>query len=340
MSKENNAARLAMIKADKEFKDGNFNDSATLYAEAAINYKAARNNANYQIALTNQGAALIEAGTFEECIEVLKAAVDAGLNSPELKTNLASAYYNLGRQQSGPLSLDEAITNFTEAKKYQVTAETCYQLGNALLLNGEFPKAQKEFTDLLDKNLPEDQFSLELKLNSYCQLISSQEKQGNPVDKNTLLDAQKVLKNILNWQASDEHKAEAHFISVRLTSEHLKAGEYNEALALLNEEEAAIPGIMEDSLKELEQFALHKNNDGDKKEALHMLWFIAENFNTPPNEDIAERSKAEATAIVDSLGTAIVDSLGKVRSVEPTELITKILGVGGCHHDDIDAYFA
>jgi tetratricopeptide (TPR) repeat protein len=306
MSKENNAARLAMIKADKEFKNDNFNASADLYAEAATNYKAAGNNPNYQIALLNQGA----------------------------------AYYHLGLQQIDSRNLNEAIISFAAAKTNNDTAATRYQLGNALLLNGDFAEAQKEFSDLLDKNFPEDQFSLELQLNSYCQLISSQEKQRNSVDKKTLLDAQEVLKTIPNWQASDDRKAEAHFIFVRLTAKYLNDKQYEEASKLLKEVEVISPEVTQDSLKELEQFALHKNNDGDKKEALHMLWFIAENFNTPPNENIAERSKAEATAIVDSLGTAIADSLGKVRNVEPTELITKILGVGGCHHDDIDDYFA
>jgi hypothetical protein len=329
ISKELNLAKLAMSNAGKALGAKNFDQAATLYGEAAGHYlNAGGNETNNHIARLNQGSALVSGDREVEALAILDKLQTDGYGVDELTDNLYAAHYNLGLKQR-TTDLTEAIKNFTAAKTYKETVEVCYRLGDALLQNGEFAEAEIEFTNLLGKLAPAE-FPASLKLNTYCQLISSQAKQGKVLDYDILVDAKNTF-DAIDLADQNASKADADFIVLRLAEKYFIDGEVAKAAAVLDSLEAAIPGTLVTNLKSLEGLALHANGNGDHKGAVHFLLGITEayaNSAEAPVSEIAEHARSQADTIV-------------TQDARPgsEDLSDHILG-NTYTHAEIDTYFA
>jgi hypothetical protein len=333
ISKELNLAKLAMSNAGKALGAKNFDQAATLYGEAAGHYlNAGGNETNNHIARLNQGSALVSGDREVEALAILDKLQTDGFAVGELTDNFYAAHYNLGLKQiaAAPADLTAVIQSFTSAKTYKETVEVCYRLGDALLQNRDFAAAEIEFKNLLDKGLAPAEFSASLKLNTCCQLISSQAQQGKVLDYNILVDAKNTF-DAIDPADQNAYKADADFIVLRLANKYFIDGEVVKAVAVLNSLEALIPGTLETNLKSLEGLALHINENGDHKGAVHFLLGITEAYaNSPeaPVSEIAEHARSQADTIV-------------TQDARPgsENLSDHILG-NTYTHAEIDTYFA
>jgi hypothetical protein len=314
ISKELNLAKLAMMNAGKELADKNFDKAATLYGEAANHYlKAGGNEKNNHIARLNQGSALVSGDREVEALAILKPLETDGFAGGELTNNLYAAHYNLGLKQiaAAPVDLTEAIQSFTAAKTYKETVDVCYRLGDALLKHGEFAEAEIEFTNLLGKGLAPAAFPASLKLNTSCQLISSQAQQGKALDDDTLLDAKNTF-DAIDPADQNASKADADFIVLRLAEKYFIGGEVAKAVAVLDSLEAAIPGTLETNLTALKELGLYKHTAGNSKEAVKFLLGLTKayaNSAEAPVSEIAEHAKSQADDIVINVSNPDADTV-------------------------------
>lgn len=334
--KELNSAKQAMGEAKTAEKTGDFGKAAALYNKAANHYGAGGRQDNKHIALLNQGSALVSANDEAAAIVIFQQLETDGFTDPALARNLYAAHYNLGLKKVAT-DVSAAIASFTAAKIYNSTVDTCYRLADVLLKNGKFANAETEFAALLSKAPAPAEFSLALKLNTYCLLMRSQTEQGKAVDEATLLAA----KDAFNAMASADkvaHKDEADYIIQRLAAKYFSEGKSADAKKVLKEEEDAIAGTEKPNLEALEKLALHTHKNGDSKGAVHFLLNIAEAFYSstePALSGIAAHAIGQAEAIVTNYNKP---NASDVSQHIFDNAFTDLKAIGALHAE-IDAYF-
>ena len=328
MSKaDENNGNLEFKRGQKEFKATNYADAAQRFANAAEAYTKANIVDDIQLSYLNQGASCIAAGQLDDAILSLKAAQNAGLNSPELTQNFVAAYYNLGMRDKVSGNLDSAIASFTQAQDHDGTyVAAIYQLAITHMLKGDHEPAELLFTNLLGAKSPDTKFSTELQLNSYCKLIECKLAQKKEVDEVTLKDASTIFTN-LSADEHVKHKEEASFVYSRLVAKYLEQKDEENAKSALETVEKLIPGIAHDIAISLENYALLQHTNNDTRVAMHMLLTLAHFL---PRDEIVENIKQDLSDIAELLDG------------EPAEEFSiAVLGnISACTHDQINDLLA
>lgn len=125
-----------------------------------------------------------------DVIEAINEAKNLDLVSEDWNPQLSKAYYNSGIKQADSRF---KVESFSQAKHYDPTStKSIYSLGAAYMAEGEHNKAKKEFEELLHHKWPEEKFSLEMQLNSWCQLKQCQSELQEDIS-DTLRSALKFI---------------------------------------------------------------------------------------------------------------------------------------------------
>jgi len=328
-----NAGRLALMQGNQAYAERNFPVAEELLKNAVREYSQAGNSdvvtENLEKAYINLSASLVAQSKLDEAIGVLTEADDRGFRSTEFNKNFAVAYYNLGLQQKAG-DLDAAILSFTRAKSYESEdAIILYNLGLALLRKGEYDRAKIEFTELLGKEFSQDEFPLELQINSYCKLIECQLLLDE--DVNDVLELASKMFSKLDTEVQVRHQEEAVFIYNRLIAGYLAKNNDEGATEILTLIEDKINGIAKKIVLDLEQYALHLYNTGNQKVAITMLLTLAHVQNGIIDATFLETIKEDLASMSDKLA----------RGVQSDEFTLKVLGdIEHCDYDAINDLFA